>query len=59
MFTFTKNLVLLIENNQLISPSHIIILTYEITMNKRFNIIGLIFASLIKVLVKKYYNTIE
>ena len=59
MFTFTKNLVLLIENNQLISPSHIMILTYEITMNKRFNIIGLIFASLIKVLVKKYYNTIE
>ena len=59
MFTFTKNLVLLIENNQLISPFHIMILTCEITMNKRFNIIGLIFASLIKVLVKKYYNTIE
>ena len=59
MFTFTKNLVLLIENNQLISPFHIMILTGKITMNKRFNIIGLIFASLIKVLVKKYYNTIE
>ena len=59
MFTFTKNLVLLIENNQLISPSHIMILTYEITMNNRFNIIGLIFASLIKVLVNKYYSTIE
>ena len=41
MFIFTKNLVLLFENNQIITASRIMILMYEMTMNKRFNMIGL------------------
>ena len=41
MLIFTKNLVLLFENNQIITASSIIILTYEITMNERINMIDL------------------
>ena len=40
MFTFTKNLVLLFENNQIITASRIMILTYNMTINERFNTIG-------------------
>ena len=36
-----KNLVLLFENNQIITALRIMILTYEMTMNERFNMIGL------------------
>ena len=42
MFIFTKNLVFSFENNQIITTSCIVILTYKMTMNKRFNMIGLI-----------------
>ena len=40
VFIFTKNLVLLFENNQIITASRIMILTYEMTMNKRLNMMG-------------------
>ena len=38
---FTKNLVLLFENNQMITASGIMILAHEMTMNERFNMISL------------------
>ena len=38
MFIFRKNLF---ENNQIITVSTIMILTYEMIMNERFNMIGL------------------
>ena len=41
MFIFTKNVVLLFENNKIITASRIMILTSGMTMNERFNIIGL------------------
>ena len=38
MFIFRKNLF---ENNQIITVSTIMVLTYEMIMNERFNMIGL------------------
>ena len=37
-----KRLGTLIENNKIITASCVMILTYEMTMNERFNMIGLI-----------------
>ena len=41
MLIFTKNLELLFENNQIITASRIMILTHEMIMNEKFNMIGL------------------
>ena len=48
-------MVLLFKNNKIITASRIMILTYKITMNERFNMIGLsesISGVLIVILVK-------
>ena len=37
----TKSLALLIENNQIITASHITISTFKMAMNERFNMTGL------------------